>query len=160
MEAKRNLVVDVVVLIVYLVAANPSLTGIALHEWLGLGTFVVFLVHLALHMEWVVETLRGISRPGRRSRIGAIALAALALLAFCVCAVSGLMVSATVLPAMGFVATGYYFWDPLHAASAKILLALLLVHVVVHWRWIVSFLRRARSGDGPSNAIGRGYEDD
>lgn len=150
---------DIVALIVYLVAANPSITGISLHEWIGLGTLVVFFVHMALHMEWVVETFRGVVRGGSRSRVGSMVLAALALVAFCVCVVSGLMVSATVLPAMGFVATGYFFWDPLHAVSAKFLLALLLVHVAIHWRWIASFARRGRSKDG-SPAMTEGDGDD
>ena len=40
------------------------------------------------------------------------------------CAVSGIMVSGDVLRAFGWYAEGYYFWDPLHAVSAKVLLAL------------------------------------
>ena len=55
--------------------------------------------------------------------------ALLVALAFCV--VSGAMVSGTLLPSLGFYATGYYFWGPLHALSAKVLLAALLVHVVL-----------------------------
>ena len=43
------------------------------------------------------------------------------------------------LPALGLYADGYYFWDPVHAFSAKLLLALIIVHIVVHWRWIFSF---------------------
>ena len=58
------------------------------------------------------------------------------------CAVSGLMVSGAVLPFFGLYAEGYYFWGPLHAVSAKLLLALLLVHVVAHWRWVASFLKK------------------
>ena len=33
----KNLAVDAVALAVYAVVANPAVTGIALHEWLGLG---------------------------------------------------------------------------------------------------------------------------
>ena len=67
-----------------------------------------------------------------------VALDALLLAALAVCAVSGLLISGTVLPSFGLFADGYYFWNPLHAASAKLLLALLLVHVVAHWRWIAN----------------------
>ena len=45
-----------------------------------------------------------------------------------VVALSGLMESGAVLPTFGLYAEGYYFWGPLHAASAKVLLALLSVH--------------------------------
>ena len=58
--------------------------------------------------------------------------------------VSGVMVSGAVLPALGLYADGYYFWDPLHAIAAKALLALLLVHVVAHWRWLVGFFKNGK----------------
>ena len=60
--------------------------------------------------------------------------------------VSGVMVSGAVLPTFGWYAQGYYFWDPLHAVSAKALMALLLVHVVVHGKWIAAWFKK-RKGD-------------
>ena len=44
---KRNRALfDAVVLVVYLVAANPALTGVPVHEFIGLGAFVVMGVHI------------------------------------------------------------------------------------------------------------------
>ena len=139
---RRNLAVDLVASAVYLVAANPAITGIGLHEWLGLGALLAFLVHAAMHVDWALEALRGsLARPSW-ARTGNLALDLLVVVAFMACAVSGLLVSGAVLPALGLYAEGYYFWDPLHATSAKLLLALLLVHVVVHWKRIVRFFKR------------------
>ena len=56
--------------------------------------------------------------------------------------ISGAMVSGTLLPSLGFYATGYYFWGPLHALSAKVLLAALLVHIVLRTPAAASVLRR------------------
>ena len=39
---------DVVVLVVYLAAANPAITGIGAHEWLGLGVCLVLVAHAAI----------------------------------------------------------------------------------------------------------------
>jgi hypothetical protein len=61
--------------------------------------------------------------------------------------VSGLMVSRHILPLFGLVAPGYFFWNPLHSISAKVLLALLLVHIVSHWRWLASLFGRHRKAD-------------
>ena len=55
-------VADAVALAVYLVAANPALTGIGLHEWIGLGVFVAFAAHAAQHAGWVADTVRGALR--------------------------------------------------------------------------------------------------
>ena len=122
---RRNLALDVAALAVFLVVANPALTGIGIHEWLGLGVLLMFFVHALLHADWAVEALRGsFARPswGRTGNSGA------------------------VLPTFGWYAQGYYFWDPLHAVSAKALMALLLVHVVVHGKWIAAWFKK-RKGD-------------
>ena len=148
MDAKKRnvLVVDLVVLAVYLIAANPALTGIDVHEWLGIAAFVVFVAHAAQHGDWVVETARtAFARPSL-GRTGHFVLDALIVVAFMTCTVSGVLVSGAVLPALGLYADGFFFWDPLHAASAKVLLALLVVHVVVHWRWIAGLFRKQRAG--------------
>ena len=150
MDAKRNLAVDAVALVVYLMAANPALTGIGVHEWLGLAVFVVLLVHCALHFDWIVETVKGAVKSPSAMRLGNLVLDALSLIAFVVVTASGLGVSGTVLGSFGLYANGYYFWDPLHAISAKVLLALLVVHVVVHWKWFYNVLKRER-GDKNGN---------
>ena len=120
MRAPR-VIFDIVLLALYLVAANPALTGVPFHEYLGAGIFVLMVAH-------VVASGEGLGGRGRWA------------LAFCV--VSGAMVSGTLLPSLGFYATGYYFWGPLHALSAKVLLAALLVHIVLRTPAAASVLRR------------------
>ena len=141
----KNLAIDVVALVAYLVAANPALTGIGLHEWLGLGALVVLFVHLLVHADWCVDALRTTLRRPTWARTGNLVVDALLLVTLVVVVVSGLFVSGAVLPAFGLYAEGDYFWDPLHAIAAQALLALLLVHVVVHWKWFVSVAKRGRS---------------
>lgn len=142
----KTLVVDLVALVVYLVVANPAITGIDLHEWLGLGLLAVFFVHLLSHADWVAEALRGAFAHLSWGRTGNLVLDLLIVVVLMAVAVSGVMVSGAVLPTFGWYAQGYYFWDPLHAVSAKALLALLLVHVVVHGKWIAAWFKK-RNGD-------------
>lgn len=130
---------DVVVLVVYLLAANPVITGIPLHELVGLGAFIVVAAH-------VVASADGL---GGRGRVGQLILNAALLLSLAACVVSGAMVSGTVLPLLGLYASGYHFWDPLHAVAAKVLLAALLVHVVVRAPVALAVLRR-RKGSKPA----------
>lgn len=143
----KNMVVDAAALVAYLVVANPAMTGIAAHEWLAIGVLAVLFVHFATHVDWAVEAVRGAFGNSSFARRGNLALDALLLVALMVAMVSGLMVSGAVLSAFGLYADGYYFWDPLHAISAKVLLALLLVHVAVHWKWLYNFFRKRKRGD-------------
>ena len=131
--ARRRLAFDGAVLAVYALAANPAVTGVPVHEWAGLGALVLLAAHCAARGMWRGATGRGLALT---------VLNGLVLLALALCAVSGVMVSGTVLPALGLYAEGYYFWDPLHAVAAKLLLALLLVHVAVHVPWIMRAVKR------------------
>lgn len=150
MDAKKYLIVDAAALVVYAMVANPVFTGIPVHEWIGIGLFVLFVAHTAQHYDWIVETLR--SRSSRHSwqRRANLIVDALIVIAFMVCAVSGLLVSGTVLASIGMYADGYYFWNPLHAASAKVLFALLMVHIVLHARMVLHVMRNGESKDEPS----------
>lgn len=141
---RKSLAVDAACLLAYLVAANPAVTGIGVHEWVGVGVLLAFLVHVAMHVDWVVEAVKSaVARPSW-ARTGNLVLDALIVVAFMTAAVSGLMVSGAVLAAFGLYADGYYFWDPLHATAAKVLLALLLVHVVAHGKWLVGFFKNRK----------------
>lgn len=156
MDRKKLFAVDAVALAAYLVVATPALTGVAVHEWLGIGVFVVFFVHAVQHAGWVADTVRTALGSPAPARVANLVLDALILAAFMVVTVSGVLISGAVLPAFGLYAGGYYFWDPLHAIAAKALLALLLVHVVVHWRWVASF---SGKGKGDVRADAEGCED-
>ncbi len=131
--ARRRLAFDGAVLVVYVLAANPAVTGVPVHEWAGLGAFALLAAHCAA---------RGMGRGVTAKGIALTVLNTLVLLCLALCVVSGVMVSGTVLPALGLFAEGYYFWDPLHAVAAKLLLALLLVHVAVHVPWIGRVLKK------------------
>ena len=141
---RRNLAIDIAALAVYLVAANPAVTGIGIHEWLGLGMLVIFFVHAAMHVDWVIEAVRRSFVRLSWARTGNAVLDLVIVAVVMVVMVSGVMVSGAVLPALGLYADGYYFWDPLHAIAAKALLALLLVHVVAHWRWLAGFFKNGQ----------------
>lgn len=106
----------------------PHVSGFALHEWCGMVTTALLLFHCASSVRFKA-----------RKRDLALDIALLVLLA--ICAFSGSMISGAVLPSLGmYVPGGYFIWTPIHSASAKGLLALLLVHVVAHTK-VFSALR-------------------
>ena len=158
---KINLIMDIICLVVYLVVANPAWTGIGVHEWLSLAVFVVLFVHVLFHMDWVIKTTKLAFTKPSWVTTGNWVLNTLLAISLVLCTISGLLISGDVLPAFGMYATGYYFWDPLHAFSAKLLLALIIVHVVIHWRWIFSWFKKTigkdeRAGEGADADAGEG----
>lgn len=145
-----KLAIDAVALVAYVVVSLPSLTGVAPHEWLGLAVAVVLVVHLAQHLGHVVSSARRAASPGpaRAVRAGRAVLAVLLGIALAVCVTSGVMVSGAVLPTLGLYAEGYYFWNPLHAVSAKVLLALLLIHLFINVRPALGIWKNRKSHRG------------
>jgi hypothetical protein len=59
---------DARLLVAYTLACSLGFTGIATHEWLGIGLGVVLLIHLTLHWDWVIRTTRKLLRRGVRDR--------------------------------------------------------------------------------------------
>lgn len=147
-SARKNLLIDAIALVVYLVVANPGLTGITVHEWLGLAVLVVLFVHCVAHYDWVVEVIR--KKRGMRtgSEIANAIVNVLTLIVLMIVVVSGLFISGSVLQVFGLYANGYYFWDPVHSISAKVLLALLVIHVAMHAKWLFRFIK---SGKGAAD---------
>jgi hypothetical protein len=151
-----DVAIDLAAAVVYLVVANPALTGLAVHEWAGLGLILVLLVHCAVHYDRIIGILR---RHIDKASLANLVLDAATLVTFIACTVSGLLVSRHVLPALGFAAPGYFFWSPMHALTAKALLALLLVHVIAHWRWVAALFTRKTRGKEVSDATDKEVPD-
>jgi hypothetical protein len=55
---------------------------------------------------------------------------------------SGLMISREVLPVLGIQLAEGGIWRSLHGAAADLFLALVGLHVALHWQWIVNMVRR------------------
>src|ERR1700761_1755733 len=72
-------------------AYSLGFTGIATHEWLGIGLGVVLLVPLTLHWDWVIRTTRKLfSRGGRERFVWLVNL--LLLLSMTLCIASGILI--------------------------------------------------------------------
>ena len=139
---KVNLLLDAVIFVAFLLALDPRLTGIALHEWLGLAGAAAVVVHLLLHWEWIAGvTRRFLGRTSGAARLNYV-VDALFFLDLIVISLSGLMVSQALLPLLGLAAPGGSFWLVAHSLSADVAVVLVAVHAALHWKWIVNAVRR------------------
>ena len=151
---KSNILVDVIALVVLIVLLNPAITGFRIHEYLGILSIVVFIAHVTLSLDALRDSSLSLARSFASSHsktnddinkvsslkrnssfkygiCACIALDALLLISVMVVAISGIMQSAAFLQMFGLYADGYWFWSPLHSASAKILLATIIIHVFI-----------------------------
>ena len=150
-KAKRNLYLDVASGIGYLVALYPAWTGLQWHEWLGVAIGGALLTHLLLHWRWVMAiTKRLLGKLAARARIRYVVDGAL-LIAFLALMGSGVVISSVFeMPyRLGLSIGAFAFWIRVHAISSDVTVALVSLHLALHWRWIAEnvkrlFLRRRR----------------
>jgi Domain of unknown function (DUF4405) len=135
---------DGVLLLAYTLAYSLGFTGLAIHEWLGLGIGLALLLHLTLHWDWVVRTTRRLLGRGGRDRLIWLVNLAL-LLAMTLCVLSGVLISRVALAQLGITVSGGPFWARVHSTTATLTLILVPVHVALRWRWILSVGRRLLS---------------
>jgi hypothetical protein len=54
---------DAAILVGFTVAYSYGVTGVVIHEWLGIALGIALLLHITLHWDWVVRTTGRLLRP-------------------------------------------------------------------------------------------------
>ncbi len=147
-QTRRNLILDIALTLAFVASLKPFVTGLAVHEWLGLAIGAAIAVHALLHRRWIAGISRRLACPlPGRTRL-CYALNAALLLSFAFLVGSGLLLSQTVLPLIGLRPTPSLALATAHRLSAYVPLGLLAIKLALHWRWFVQALaprRRARA---------------
>lgn len=135
-------VVDVALAALFVLAIEVPLTGLAIHEWLGIAIGAAMVVHLVQHAGWAATTGKRIfGRTSLRNRLNYLMMAAL-FLGFVTIISSGLLISESALPALGIHPPALEFWAWLHLASVVWVLGLTALHIAFNLDWIGSTARR------------------
>ena len=123
-----------------------------IHNWAGVIMLSGAALHILLHGKWIVAVgKRYFRRLARQARIN-FTLDSMLFLSFVLVNLSGLLIWLA-LPAgyqggrnLAFNATilglGRHNWNDLHLWSGLAIIAILSVHVLMHWKWILSTMRR------------------
>jgi hypothetical protein len=139
---KTNLLVDLGIFAAFLVAFEPGLTGIAIHEWLSLAFAGTIVLHILLHWSWITSlTSTYFKKLFHASRLDYL-VDWLLFAAFTVVMLSGLIISESVLATLGIRPPRAPVWRSLHSASADLMLLLVGLHFALHWSWTVNALSR------------------
>lgn len=142
MKNKTNLLIDFSTLAAFLVAMEPHFTGVNLHEWLSVGLGIGVFVHILLHWDWIIHVGGAYFKNlWHTSRLNFF-LDVLWFLSFNTVLFSGLMISRSLLPALGITGTPGGTWRIIHAQSAAISMWLVAIHFGLHWKWIWSMVKR------------------
>ena len=142
MPLKR--VVDLLMTVLLLLLMALQVTGETAHEWLGMGMFVLFLIHQWLNRGWYRALFRG--RYGLVRSLWT-AVNALLLAAFLVTAASGMMMSRHALAFLD-IRSGTYWARLAHLSGSWWSFILMSLHLGLHWGMIAGRLPGGWKGVG------------
>ncbi len=143
---KLNWILDFLILAGFLISFFIDLTGLAVHQWLGVAVFILIVIHLINHWGWVEAVLsRFFGKTSPRARLYA-AIDLLLLFGFVMIVETGLVISTW----LNLTLNDFNTWVELHTYFSIGSLILTMIKIGLHWRWIVTvagklFRRSARN---------------
>jgi hypothetical protein len=119
-------------------ACFVNLTGIDLHQWIGVGAGLVALYHLLTHLDWVeAVTKRFFGKTSAISRIYYLIDAAL-MSGFFTMIATGLVMSTW----LNLDLANFGTWRTVHIAATVLTVATTLAKLILHRNWIVQTARK------------------
>ena len=139
---KTNFWLDAFILAGFLVALQPRMTGISIHEWFTLAATATLIVHVLLHWDWVIGiTKKFFSNLFHISHLNYL-VDGLLFIGFIVVITSGLVISQSVLPTFGIQIAGSRSWREIHNLSSNLTLLFVALHFALHWSWVKNTFNR------------------
>lgn len=135
-------VVDLLMTVLLLFLMAFQVTGEAAHEWLGMGMFVLFLIHQWLNRGWYRALFKG--RYGLVRSLWT-AVNVLLLAAFLVTAASGMVMSRHALAFLD-IRSGTYWARLAHLSGSWWSFILMSLHLGLHWSMVAGRLPRGWRG--------------
>jgi len=140
--------VDAVLFAGFIATFFLDLTGLELHQWIGVFASVLAVYHLLSHWDWVsAVTQRFFGRiSGKACQYYVLDM--LMLTGFAVIAVTGLVISAW----LNLTLTNYPAWLTVHITASIITLLVLVLKLALHSYWIATAVRGAFALQSPQPA--------
>lgn len=141
-STKTNFGLDAMLLVAFLITTAPHFSGIPIHEWLSIAFAAAIVIHLLLHWQWIVATIkRFLQRMNGEQRINFV-LNVLLFIAITVIMFTGLVISRVALPAFGISTVRGGVWRQLHSLATDVAVIIVGLHVAMHWRWVWNAIKR------------------
>lgn len=141
----KHLWIDIGLFAGFLLAFWLDLTGLALHQWLGVALAALAIYHLLLHQKWVeAVSERFFGRTSAQARRYYV-LDVLLMAGFTIISTTGLLISSW----LSLPLDGFSILRELHVWSSILTAGLVIVKIALHSGWVNQALRRSF---GPAQA--------
>jgi small-conductance mechanosensitive channel len=137
-KQKLNWIIDAALFAAFIICFLLDWTGLIAHQLLGIAIGALCVYHLILHWTWIKSvTARLFKRTPRQARNFYI-LDITMTLGLLTMLITGLFIT----PWFELFPQHYTVFKNIHVISAVLTLLLVILKIVLHWRWIVNTARR------------------
>src|SRR4030095_12733176 len=127
---------------IFILLLSPRMTGLPLHEVLGVLFFVPIIIHLLIAWPWIQNvTWKFFKTASRRTRFNFFLNATLFILVI-TALVSGFVISQVVLPNLGIKTINDRSWRAAHNVPLNFTVLFAGLHIAVNWGWIVAAFKK------------------
>ena len=132
-----KIVFDFIMLILLVAVYCAQPTGIPAHEYIGIGIYIFFIIHLAYNYKWIISTAKSLFDKTVNIRVKFIYIIDfLLLIAFIIIGLSGVLISHVIFK-FGIMPV----WRPLHSIVSAISIILLSIHIGLHGNMIIDTVK-------------------
>lgn len=146
LSPRNRLLLDIALFAAFVVASNPLWTGITLHAWFSAILLAPVLYHIAINWDWVWRTADRIFEKLKAASRVNFFLDVVLFVATVTLMLSGIVVLPGVLvPDPNSLVDDV--WRGVHAMSSDTVLVLLVVHLLLHAKWMWEAAVRGIAGN-------------
>lgn len=150
---KLKIILDIIMTLIMLCLINSNLTGVALHEILGIIIFFLFFFHKLLNFKWIKAVTGNLFKKSANTKTKWMyAIDLLLLILATLNVATGILISTFVLTEIE--ATDIYATSQLHHILAYLLGITLIVHIGFHWAYLRNSLKLTKNGLGEKIVLG------
>ncbi|NCA99554.1 MAG: DUF4405 domain-containing protein [Clostridia bacterium] len=140
-KLKKKLILDSILVVTLLVVMVPALSGVFLHEWIGVVIAAGLVIHLVLNRKWIAGVSRKFLSPMTLELRLSYLMNLMLGLAMVLTLISGVLISQYLFTALN--AADLALWTIIHAVASRATLGITIVHVLLHLSWIKNALKQA-----------------
>ena len=137
-KQKTNWWIDLILFISFLITFFLDLTGLVLHQWIGIVAVAIAALHLLLHREWVKTMFKRFFTMRLNKAHLNLILDLTILTGFVLIGLTGVVMSTW----LNLPLPNYDGWRQVHITSSVATLVLIMIKVGLHLRWIEQTTRK------------------
>ncbi len=131
---KKNWWIDAVLFVSFIATFLMDLTGLDLHQWIGILAGAIIITHLVYHRKWLFSIIENFfGKATWRARL-LFTIDLSLLIGFQVIMITGIVMSSW----LDLALDNYQAWSMVHNWASIITLQIVLLKVALHWKWIVN----------------------